>query len=392
MTSIGLRHRVIGLVAVGVMAVGAVAGVGYYTGAFSGRVEVTVLADRSGLLLEEGSDVAMRRVDIGTVLGVAPAGQDEVRIRVGLDREHVDKVPSDVTARVVSSTLLAPKYVDLDVPQGTSAAPIEAGALIIPTTVQTEVNVAFENLMAVLDHVDPAKLNSALGALSTTLQSRGAPLGDYLQEANRYFEQLDPSLPALQRDISAAADVSGTYADVAPELLRTLDNVRATGNTVVDKQAALDTFFASLTRFADDSRGVLERNEQPLVQALDVLRPTTALAERYSPIFPCLFATVNQYRRSVEPASGGTYPGLYTSTTPLPGQQGYAAPHELPKVAADDPTCSGGPISPSDGLYPRVAFDDGSPALDTRSAPVEPGSRPLAVMLFGEAGAERLPR
>lgn len=392
MTTTDLRHRVIGLVAVVVIAVGAVAGVGYYTGAFSGRVEVTVLADRSGLLLDEGSDVAMRRVDIGTVLGVETENPEEVRIRVGLDREHVGEVPADVTARVVSSTLLAPKYVDLEMPQDTGAAAIEAGAVIVPTAVQTEVNVAFENLMAVLDHVDPAQLNSALGALSTTLQSRGAPLGDYLQQANRYFETLEPSLPGLQRDITAAADVSGTYADVAPDLLRTLDSVRTTGNTVVEKQAALDTFFASLTRFSDDSRGVLERNEQPLVQALDVLRPTTALAERYAPIFPCLFATVNQFRRSVEPASGGTYPGLYTSTTPLPGQQGYDNRTDLPKVAADDATCSGGPIDPADGLYPRVAFDDGSPPLDTRHAPVEPGSRPLAVMLFGEAAAERMPR
>lgn len=386
------RNRLYGLVVVAVLVAGGLAGYGAYTGAFANPVEVTVQADRSGLLLQKGSDVALRRVDVGKVLDVAEAGPDDVRITVAIDREHADAVPSTVTARVVSSTLLAPKYVDLQVPDTGVRTPIADGAVIAPTSVQTEINVAFESLIGVLDHVDPAKLNSALGALSTTLQGRGDRLGTYLEKANSYFTVLDPALPGLRRDLSAAADVSGTYADVAPELLAVLDHTTTTGRTLVEEQAPLDAFFAALAKLGDSTRGFLADNEQGLVDSLATLDPTIALAARYSPMFPCLFATVNQYRKSVEPASGGTYPGLYTSTTPLPGSEGYRAPRDFPEVHADDPTCSGGPISSNDGLYPRVAFDDGSPPLDTTTAPVTPGSRPLAVMLFGEQAAERLAR
>lgn len=387
-----LRHRLYGTVAVIALALGAIAGYGVYTERFTDRVVITVRADRSGLLLAEDSDVALRRVDVGKVLDVRQTGPDDVEVTVGIDAAHADLVPSGATARVVSSTLLAPKYIDLEAPAtGAAGPPIGDGAVIRTAAVQTEINVAFDNLLAVLNHVDAADLHTALGALSTTLQGRGDPLGRYLAEADRYFDAFDPSLPALRRDLVAAADVTGTYADVAPELLQILDNTTTTGGTLVERQAALDAFFASLTHLGSTGRTFLEDNGDTLATALDVLRPSTALAERYAPMFPCLFATVNQYRRSVEPASGGTYPGLYTHTTAIPGSEAYEAPTDLPEVSADRPSCSGGPIG-LDEKYPRVAFDDGSPPLDTANAPVEPGSRPLAVMLFGEAAAEELAR
>ncbi|MFK0577057.1 MCE family protein, partial [Acetobacter fabarum] len=57
------------------------------------------------------------------------------------------------------------------------------------------------------------------------------------------FSGLNTELPAIQQDLRGLADFSETYADAAPELISALDNLRTTGNTVVEKQSALATLY-----------------------------------------------------------------------------------------------------------------------------------------------------
>jgi phospholipid/cholesterol/gamma-HCH transport system substrate-binding protein len=382
------RHRHEAYGALSVLALLLIIGlvIAAYLQAFTPFITVTLKTDRAGLLLERDSDVTMRSIRIGKVGGVEPDGPGGAAIEVWIDPEQVDFIPANVQGQLIAPTLFGPKTVDLIQPPTPTERRISTGDVILRPQVQVEANVAFDNLIVLLQTIEPAKLNSALGALSTSLQGRGEQLGDYLADLNQYLERLNASLPALRADLATAPGVIDTYADVSPDLLRIVGNLTTTSNTIVEEKPALDAFILSFTRFSDTAQSFLEQNERGLVETLDVLRPTTALLQRYSPMFPCLFNSANTLRKYTEPAFGGTKPGLHTLTSFLPGQEPYKYPENLPRLGVDAPGCYGG--APEPGNVPRhTFFPDGSPRLDTRDNPPTIGDEDsLAAILFGELG------
>lgn len=382
------RHRLEAYGAVGVAAVALVIVliVALYLQAFTRFVTVQVRTDRAGLLLDVGSDVSLRSVAVGKVAAIRLDGPDSVVVTAELDPEQAEYVPADVRAQIVAPTLFGPKYVDLVAPDGPVAAPIGHGAVIEAATVQVEANRVFDTVMGLLTEVRPARINSALGAISTALQGRGDETGAYLQELNGYLRQLNPELPALRADLATAPDVVEAYADAAPDFVALLENATTTADTLTQRRAAFDAFLASLTAFGGSTRDVLDDIDEPLVSALDVLRPTAETLERYSPIFPCFFANLNYERIMQEPSFGGVVPGLRTHTTFQPGVGPYEYPANLPSVGAvDDPTCHDRPErgGPPPG---HVTFDDRSPDMQVADRPYTYRVPSPAALLFGEAG------
>lgn len=379
-------NQVRGVLAVGVLAAMAFGVHGVYTRAWSDDVTIHLSADRSGLLLEAGADVALSNVSVGRVTKVEVTDEG-AEIELSIDRDAADLVDPEERVAIVSPTLLGPKYVDLTA--APSGGGIDDGHHITADEVQVEANAAFEHLVSVLNGVQPAQLATALGAVSTTLDQRGEELGSYLEQANAYFARFNDSLPAMERDLDAAADVAKIYADVAPELLAVLDATTTTARTVVDRSEALDALLSSLRQTSDTTRSFLATNRVGLRDSMRLLLPTTTTLSRYAPMFPCLFRSLNDYRKSVEPASGGIYPGLWVHLSVLPGADGYDKATELPRVRADQPTCSGGPVG-REGHYVPRGYDDGTRPLDNTNSPQTPRDEPLAVQLFGRDLAELL--
>lgn len=379
------QHRVeqlYGLIAVGLLVALLAVLLGVYNQAFTERVNVTLNSDRAGLLLEPGADVALRNVTVGKVESV-DATDEGASIKLSIKPEDASRIASNAGANIVSPTLLGPKYVNLEIPPRSGSRALRDGDEIPTRSVQVEANAAFEDLVAVLDGIQPAQLNSALGAVSQTLDHRGRQLGDYLEQANAYFAKFNSALPRMERDLALTADVTRAYAKIAPDLLAVLDAATTTGSTIVTQERALDSLLEALVTTSDSTRGFLARNRVPLRQSMSLLRPGTETLARYAPMFPCLFQSLNDYRKSVEPASGGTYPGLWVHLSVLPAADGYDSSKYLPVVGADVPTCSGGPMGPK-GHFSHPQYNDGSPPLDNRNSPVtlQDGSS-LALLLFG---------
>ena len=385
-----LRRQLQGLVLL-VILVAVVAGVVLgYAQAFTPIVSVTVRADRSGLLMDPGSAVSLRGINVGKVREVRPDPTDgrHAVLQVALDPSQVAHIPANVTAQVVAATLFGAKYVQLDTPPVAAAQRIEQGAMIPTTAVSTESQDLLSNLNTLLTSVDVAKLNSGLGALSTSLQGRGDRLGRLLVQLNQYLGQVNPSLPALNRDFAAAADVANTYADITPDLVRILDNVVVTSDTLTDEKEVIPHLLSSLITVSDDGRRLLDRNGDGLEDFLSTLRPTSELLGDYSPLFPCVFASLNQLRGDMDKSVGYQYPGIHTFSTFLPGEQGYLYPRDLPKVGVHvRPTCYGGPLRPVDAPFPHVIFDDGWKGFVRSDAvtltPGSPLPNPLPVPRIG---------
>ena len=153
--------------------------------------------------------------------------------------------------------------------------------------VMVEINTVFQQLVQVLDKIDPAKLNQTLGAIATAFNGRGEKIGQTLTDFNAFLAKIEPSLPNLSHDIEAAVPTLNAYADAAPDLIATVSSTTQLSRTIVDQQQHLDEFLVSSIGLADIGNDVVGGNRQALTDVLDLLVPTTDLLSRYHEALGC---------------------------------------------------------------------------------------------------------
>ncbi|MPZ36184.1 MAG: MCE family protein [Rhodospirillales bacterium] len=380
-----IRYKLYGAAALVVVAVVGYVAVGLFQQEFVSYDKLTVKADRSGLILEKDQDIKFRGVKIGKIADVKQV-EDGVLITADVERGNLEMIPANVRATIKAKTAFGAKFISLDPrPQPTSRR-LSSGDALRADHVASEANDVLENLQEVLHTVEPGKLNAALSGLATGLEGRGDELGKTLVLANAYLGRLNGHLPTVKRDIAKTADVAELYADVAPDLLRVLDNATFTSGTIVDKQDSIDTILRDVTTLSGSVRQVLVENEQNLVTALDLLRPTTSLVARYSSELPCLLRGLDNANKLLEPVEGGTSPYLNLNVGFLPGAEPYRYPKDLPIVGArGGPGCYGLPLlKPSEVPTPYRQRNTGTNIFpEGRDDRLGPGDPPLVTHLFG---------
>lgn len=378
----GMRRELAGLVLLALMA-GAL-GLTYlmYSGTFTSYESATLRADRAGLVMEEKADVKMSGVLVGRVTDVDVDG-DEAVLDLEIRSDKIDVIPENVLARIRPATVFGAKFVDLEMPPDPSPRHLRDGAVLDSRGTTVEVNTVFENLVQVLSAIEPAKLNTALGNIATALEGRGNALGETIEQSDRYLAKINADLPQLQQDLKIGTDVLNTYADVTPDVLRLLDNLRVTSETIVDQREALDAFLISLVGIAGGVTPVLSENERALVNVLDLLRPTTGLLAEYSPELTCTIQGFDLTRQRLEPLF--QIGGIRIAPSFLPGQDPYRNPRDLPVVAADNgPSCMGLPLLEGSELPHRfVQTDNGTDIYPRNDNVLTPGDPPLVEYLFG---------
>ncbi|MEU6829805.1 MCE family protein [Nocardia beijingensis] len=385
-----LRLKVAGaaliLLVVAVVAVAAA----MYAGRFRSTVAVTVETPRSGLVLDTDAKVRMRGVELGTVSAVEFRG-DRARLRLTLDPELLRLVPANATVDIRSTTVFGAKYVNFVVPSAPSPTPLRPGATIRAESVTVEYNTLFQRLSDVLAKVEPGELNATLAALDTALRGRGERLGDLLARADDYLRRINPSLPALRRDLSAAGQVTGLYADTAPGLLRTAADVTATSGTIARGADDLDAVLLDLIGLADTTRTASTENEQGLTAALATLRPTGSLLDTYSPVLYCVVTGIAKALPAAEAIIGGNKPGAIFNASFMYGAQPYEYPGDLPKVnATGGPRCDGILDRVPDSHAKYVVTDTNEGVPFTPSMAVVPNAPKVFQILF--AGMPGVPR
>lgn len=312
-----------------------------FMGGFTSTVTVTVAAPRSGLVMDPDAKVKVRGVQIGTVAEITRTDTGST-LRLALDPELLRLVPENATVDIRSTTVFGAKYVNFMIPEQPAAEPLRPGARVTAEKVTVEFNTLFQHLSDVLAEVEPEKLNATMTALGTALEGRGEQLGDLLTRGNAYLREINPTLPTLRRDLAASAGVTGLYADTAGDLLRTVDNATVTGRTLAESESEVDALLVNLTGLADTTGAVLRDNENQLVTALDLLRPSASLLHEYAPALNCIIGGLAKAMPIAELAFGGGQPGVALNASFMYGQDGYNYPEDLPKVnATGGPQCAG---------------------------------------------------
>lgn len=303
--------------------------IGLFRGSFTETIPVTVISDRAGLVMNPDAKVKMRGVEVGRVATIATRPDGQAVLKLDMNPSQLHLIPSNVNVDITSTTVFGAKYVELVPPKNPSAQKLHGGQVIEGQHVTTEINTVFQQLVTVLDKIDPAKLNETLGAVATAFNGRGEKLGRTLEDFNAFLAKVNPSLPNLAHAIEASVPTFTAYGDVAPNLIGIFDNAIQLSNSIVEEQQNLDEFLISSIGLADLGNEVIGGNRQALTNVLQLLVPTTTLAGLYHETLGCTIGGLVPFVRGIN-----QYSHILFNASLTLGTERYRWPEDLPKVAA----------------------------------------------------------
>ncbi|WP_406814169.1 MCE family protein [Mycobacterium sp. M23085] len=370
----------LGLATVVIIGVIFAVAVGLFQGSFTETVPVTVISQRAGLVMNPDAKVKLRGVQVGKVASIQSLPNGEAAIHLAMDPSQLHFIPGNVLVNIASSTVFGAKSVELVEPDHPSAQRLHSGQTLQGQHVMVEINTVFQQLVSVLSHIDPPKLNESLGALAQAFSGRGPQLGQSLSDLDSFLARLEPSLPAFRHDLTVLPAVSNAYADAAPDLIKTAANATRISKTLVDEQHNLDALLISAIGLADIGNDVLSTNRQPLTNVLHLLVPTTDLTNEYAPALNCAFAGLVQISHGA-PLSE---PSINISASLTWGAERYRYPTNLPKVAATGgPQCVGLPKLPFNTAPPQLITDIGADPVSYGNPQLLINSDLLKQLLYG---------
>lgn len=318
--------------------------------AFSGSVPITLTADRSGLVMDSYAKVNMRGVQVGHVATIS-GGSGNASLTLEIDPDQVAKIPANVEARINSTTLFGSKYVELIYPEHPSPQRISAGAVLRSINTTVEVNTVFQNLVTLLDQIDPAKLNAVLSAFAEAVGGKGERIGQATEDANAVLQQINPRSDAIREDLRAVRDVSDVYSGAAQDIISVLDAASVTSATVASQTRQLDALLVGVAGFGRSGTNALSGSKDDLIKAVNLLEPTTNLLMKYNPTLTCFLVGAKGALDDSFTVVGANGKSMIMDASVLLGDDAYRYPDNLPVNGA-----KGGPGGkPSCGSLPDVA-------------------------------------
>ncbi len=305
-----------------------------FNGTFGSYVPVTLTSDRAGLVMESGAKVKLRGLQVGRVAQVN-GGREPVRLKLELDPDAIKYIPANVQAQIRSTTAFGAKYVDLVYPQHPVPQRLSAGAVIQSRNVTVEVNTVFQNLVEVLQQIQPDKLNGALTALAEALQGQGSRIGQAITDADEVLGAVNPRADAITADWRSFKGFSDAYGDAAQNILKVLNSGSTTAATITANARALDSLLLSVTGFAESGTNLIAPNRDNFVNSVNVLAPTADLLFKYNPVYTCLFLGSKWLiDNNIKYSLGGNGKSAILDAGLAFGDDKYNYPQHLPIVGA----------------------------------------------------------
>ncbi|WP_420751600.1 MCE family protein [Rhodococcus sp. O3] len=367
-----LRRRVLGLVFFLVLALFLGGTIAMYNKTFKKVVEVDLLTDSVGNALPHNADVKVRGMIVGEVRSTS-VEDGQVTAHLAIDPDKAELIPANSTAQLLPKTLFGERYVALLLPDD-PARPLAAGDVLVQdTSARTvELGEVLDGVLPLLQAIPPEDLASTLGALAQGLSGRGETLGRTVEHLEQIFREVGAELPTLQEDLRGLADFSQTYAEAAPDLVNAFNNLRTTGNTVVEQENQIATLLVTATGASSDTAGLLETNAASIISISADSKEALQLLARYSPSFPCMLKGF----ADAAPAAAGVlavddpFPGVRASVQFTNPKGRYLPNQDEPRLLDDrGPACYDNVTAPGRKFpqYPGGSINDGSYQVPSRN-------------------------
>lgn len=363
MSAATVRRRLSGVVFLLVPALLIWLAVAVYDKDFSGGDTVTVRTDSVGNQMHQGADVKLDGVVVGQVRHITADGGG-ARLTLAIAPDLLRRIPADVTAQMLPTTLFGERFVALVRPGGgASTGTLRAGDTIDQdhSANAIELEQVLGHVLPLLTAVQPEKLSATLTAVAQALDRRGAEIGSTLTRLDAYLAALNPDLPALDQDIHRLVQVSDLYTTAAPDILQALTDFTTTSGTIVQQQTQLATLYGTTTGASDDLTAFLTKNRDDIIRLSTGSRPTLQLLARYSSEFPCTLRTLTDFVPAMDKALGkGTgHPGLHVDVTMVPSLGGYLPGRDKPDYDAGGGPAPCGLAKPETPATPNSADENG---------------------------------
>jgi phospholipid/cholesterol/gamma-HCH transport system substrate-binding protein len=322
-----------------------------FAGTLRKDVPVTLTSDRAGLVMETNAKVKMRGVQVGRVAEIN-GGREPVSLKLQIDRDQIKFIPANVEAQIRATTVFGAKFVDLVYPENPSPQRLAANQVLKSRNVSTEVNTVFQNVVAVLNQIDTAKLNATLSALAEGVRGQGERIGQATTDANQVLLQLNPRNETIREDWRALKNFNDAYSGAAQDILTVLNAASTTSQTITSNTKQLDALLLATIGLSNSGINLLAPNQANLIKAINVLEPTTDLLYKYNPEYTCLLMGAKTILDTGGyQSAGGNGRTLVLDTSLALGDDPYHYPDNLPVIGA-----KGGPGGkPGCGSLPDVA-------------------------------------
>jgi phospholipid/cholesterol/gamma-HCH transport system substrate-binding protein len=299
---------------------------------------LTLMASRSGLVMDRGSKVTYNGVEIGRVAGVEEihdGGTPNVKVLVDVNPRYLKSIPANVDAQIKSTTVFGNKYVSFTSPKNPSEQRISPKDEIPVTGVTTEFNTLFETVVSISEKVDPIKLNKTLTATAQALDGLGDRFGQSITHGNEILADVNPQMQQIRYDTEKLADLGEVYAAASPDLWEALKSAVITARTFNEQQLNLDTALMASIGVSNTGADLLGRGGPFLARGADDLIPTSQLLNYYSPEIFCTFRNYAKVAPKVYEVFGGSNGySLRSAGTLFAAGNPFVYPDNLPRINA----------------------------------------------------------
>ncbi|MFF4242585.1 MCE family protein [Actinomadura geliboluensis] len=328
---------------------------------------VTLKTASAGSEMHPHADVKLRGVVVGEVREISSDG-GVATLKLALQPDKVRLLPRNVSAQLLPTTLFGQRFVALIPPAAPSRARLTTGSVISQdrSANAIELQRVLDNLYPLLTAIKPAELAATLTAVSQALDGRGTELGQTIVELDAYLKKLNPSLPALNRDIKALVEVSRHYDQAAPEILQALNDFAYTSRSIADQRTNLASLYGAVTDASQDLADFLRENSGNFIRLAATSRPTLELLRKYAPEYPCTLRMLSDFVPVMDKVLGkGTkHPGLHVNVRTLPSKGRYVPGKDRPRYTdKSGPHCY--PAGALGGLGGTAAVKSAPPDADT---------------------------
>lgn len=332
------RRRLVGIVFLTTFALLIWLSLAVYNKKFTQVSTVTLYTSNIGNEMRVGAQVMVRGVPVGEVRQISANGRG-ARLELAIQPAMVSRLPANVTAQMLPTTLFGERYVDLVLPARPAAARLVSGSVIGQDRSKDaiEIEQVLNNLLPLLAATEPQQLSLTLNALANGLRGRGTELGQTLVQLGSYLRRLRPHLPALDRDIAELVKFTKTYNQASPDLVQALHDFAVVSRTVYQQRSNLIGLFNAVTTASDDLRSFLDGNSGNIISLSRQSTASLEILARYSPEFPCTLRALVAFEPNIDRVLGkGTgQPGLHVHINVVPSLGRYVPGRNAPFYGDD---------------------------------------------------------
>ena len=306
-----------------------------FRGDLSPKTRLTMVSDRSGLVMDPGSKVTYNGVEIGRVSQVSSVNRDgkaAAELTLEVVPRYISLIPANVDAQIKASTVFGNKYVSFTSPKDPVKTRISSADVIKVSSVTTEFNTLFETLTSISEKVDPVKLNMTLSAAAEALDGLGTKFGQSIVNGNAVLDDINPQMPQIRTNVQQLSKLADVYTKASPDLWDFLDHAVTTARTLNEEQKDLDSALLASTGFGNTGADIFERGGPYYVRGQADLIPTAKLLDTYSPQLYCQIKGEAEALQPALDAFGGNGYSLDTVTEFLGAPNPYVYPDNLPRV------------------------------------------------------------